>query len=45
MGSLARNVDVNLVLARCLVAHDPRMAVRVEREAHVRMQQAAVEML
>ena len=45
MGSLARNVDVDLVLARCLVAHDPRMAVRVEREAHIRMQQAAVKML
>lgn len=45
MGSLAFDVDVNLVLARCLVAHEPRMAVRIKREAHIRMQQAAVEML
>lgn len=45
MGSLALDVDVDLVLARCLVAHEPRMAMRVEREAHIRMQQAAVKML
>ena len=45
MSGLARDMDVDLVLARRLVTHDARMTVRVEREAHVRVQQAAVEML
>ena len=45
MRGLACDMDVDLVLARRLVTHDARMAVRVEREAHVRVQQAAVEML
>ena len=45
MCSLALDGDMDLVLARGLVAHDARMAVRIEREAEIRMQQAAVKIL